>query len=109
MKKSKIPNIVNTAFLSAIVVVSWVFFNVYRTVTKKTVSPVSEKVLSTIDPNLDTQTLSKLKERYYLNEDSIPTIEYKTETSSPSPTASSIPTATSSASPNASPSAIPNP
>jgi hypothetical protein len=106
MKKNKVPGIVTIAILTLITIVFWIFFNVYRVFTIKPPTPVPEEILAPLDPNLDMNVLSKLSERRYVDENTIPDtqIQIRVETTpsfleEPNPTEEAIPTETPTQSP----------
>lgn len=65
MKKTKLPKIITLIILTSITIVFWVFFNIYSTVTKKTITAVPEEILLPINPKLDSEIINQIEERVY--------------------------------------------
>ena len=87
-KNKKTPSLISTLILTTITLVSWVFFSIYRAFVKPQPGVVPPEILEPIDPKLDTDSLNKLKERFYLNEEEVLEITPPPKTETPSPTAS---------------------
>jgi len=104
-KNKKTPSLISTLILTTITLVSWVFFSIYRAFVKPQPVVVPPEILEPIDPELDTDSLNKLKERFYLNEEEVPEITPPPKTETPSPTTS--PTITPSPTNEAVPTATP--
>ncbi|MFC1649406.1 hypothetical protein ACFL2C_01660 [Patescibacteria group bacterium] len=62
MKKSRQPGVVTLAILTALTVILWVFFSVYRALTEELPSQVSPEILEPVNPSLDLETLKKVRE-----------------------------------------------
>ena len=65
MKKNKLPNIVSTAILTLIVILSWIVLSVLRVFTTEPTPPVSADILSPINATLDTNSLEMLENRIF--------------------------------------------
>ena len=63
MKNKKLPSIVILLILTAITVVFWVSFTVYRVFTKKESVVVPSEITAPINPNLDIDTLNEIVTR----------------------------------------------
>lgn len=101
MKNFKLPSLVTIAILTAITVVFWVFFGVYRVFTTQTPPTVTAAISTSISPNLDTKALENIEKRLFLTNDQIgETVIVPNATPTPSiivtPEVTSTPTATSS-------------
>lgn len=112
MKNIKAPKLVTIAMLSMITVVFWVGFEIFRAFTVKPEPPVDAKIILAIDPTLDTATLSKVKNKIFLENSQISDVVLTpAPTTAPeatlAPTIEPIPTATEAATPIASGSATP--
>ncbi len=59
------------AILSMITVVFWVGFEIFRAFTVKTEPLVEAKIISAIDPTLDTATLAKIKTKIFIENSQI--------------------------------------
>lgn len=70
MKKPKAPRLVTVAITTTITVIFWIFFTLYQVLTTKPPSSVAPELLAPIDPTLDTNSLSELKNRVYFEEGS---------------------------------------
>lgn len=109
MKNSKRPPIVKFAILTVIMTLSWVFFSVYSSFTKKPDEPVPEEILNPLNSRLDQNTLSKLRQRFYVDEENIqdtqiiPSTGRPSTTPTPNPTSTPILETTPTVSPTASP------
>jgi hypothetical protein len=113
MKKEKLPNIVTILIFTLVTLVLWLFFSIYRAVTKLQPASVPEEVLTPLNPSLDSTVLREIEKRGYIDESQMPqqAIITPSETSAPqtpSPTPENLieTTATPSASPSASPANI---
>lgn len=110
MKKSRIPSLVTIAILTAITLVFWVFFGVYRAFTTKPSPSIPESILQALSPTLDSNALSKIQSRTFLSEGEIGSATPSaTTTPQPIPTITPTPTSTPSATPTATQSATPTP
>ncbi len=67
----KAPATVTIAVLTAITVIFWVGFEVFRLATKKPEVVVPAEIILPLSPTLDSDALSKLQKRVYLNEGEI--------------------------------------
>jgi hypothetical protein len=63
MKKNKLPNIIILLILTAITVVFWVSFSVYRVFSEKPSETVPEELLLEINPRLDEATIKTINEK----------------------------------------------
>lgn len=72
MKKEKIPSIVSIAILTLITSVFWIFFSVYRIFTSKTFTKIPQEILLPFSPELDLETISKIENRVFIEENQIP-------------------------------------
>ncbi len=80
--KKKLPNSVFTIVLTAITVVSWVFFSIYQTLKKPLPVVVPPEITQPVDPNVGLDAAEKLKNKKYFEEGSFK----ETEIIKPSPT-----------------------
>jgi hypothetical protein len=113
MKKAKLPNIVTVLIFSLATSVLWLFFGIYRAVTKLQPTSVPEEVLTPLNPSLDSQILQEIEKRGYIDENQMPqqAVTAPNETPSlqnPLPTPETLIeiTTTPSASPSANPSSM---
>lgn len=67
----KMPFSVRLLVLTAITVVVWVGFEVYRVLTSEPDPVVPEHILAPISPSLDTSTLNSISQRIHLTEEEI--------------------------------------
>ena len=67
----KAPTTVTIAVLTAITVIFWVGFEVFRLATKKPEVVVPAEIIAPLSPTLDAEALVKLQKRVYLNEEEI--------------------------------------
>jgi hypothetical protein len=70
MKKPNPPKLVTIAVTTTITIVFWIFFTLYQVLTSKAEPSVSEKLLSPIIPELDRESLLKIKDRIFFEEGS---------------------------------------
>lgn len=63
MKNNKLPSIIILLILTAITVIFWVSFTVYRVFTKEDAYVVPEEIIKPIEPRLDTKTLDEVERR----------------------------------------------
>jgi len=75
MKDSKQPGVVTLAILTALTSILWVFFSVIRTLSEEPVSPVSPEILEPINPNLDLETLDRVRDGLVFDEGQTETIQ----------------------------------
>ncbi|HEX8931684.1 MAG TPA: hypothetical protein VF810_00845 [Patescibacteria group bacterium] len=73
-----------------IIVVLWVFSNIYHAYVTTTISPDLQLQITPIDPNFDTATLSKLKSRQVI----VPLFDALNPAATPAGTLTPAPTAT---------------
>lgn len=104
-KQNGIPNIVYLAILTAITVVFWIFFGVYRVFTSQPAPSVSQAILEPLDPNISIDVIDSIEARIYFDESQLPQTVITSPTESPSPSPTEVPLATET--PLASPSASP--
>lgn len=107
----KVPSIITIAVLTAVTIVFWIGFGVYRVFTDQPSEPVSADVLAPLTPTLDLAKLQLLEQRLYLQEGQIgETVLQSQESPQPTPTATPLasPTASPAASPTTSPTASPS-
>lgn len=121
-KKKKLPAIVMIAIMTMITTFVWVGFEVYRALTKSPEISVDAEVIKALDPSLDVQSLTDMRDAVYLQDSDIGNTQFgttpaptetatgqpsstpeATESASPTPTASASATPTSSATPTATP------
>lgn len=84
MKKPKAPKLVTVAIITTITIVIWVFFSVYRVLTKEPETSVPSEILAPINPTLNTNSLDSLETRIYFEEGEVvalptPTPQEETE------------------------------
>lgn len=107
--KQKLPSLVNIAILTVIMIICWVFFEVYRVFTKEPPIVIPPEVLAPLE-NFNPASLEKLKSRFYTEEYSSLKISSPTPRSQPTsrPTTKPSPSGISSSpSPHATSSEIP--
>lgn len=108
MQKEKIPGIISLVILTAITLVCWAFFDIYRVIKKSPPVVVPPEITATFNADLDTAALETVGKRYYVEEMEIkeparaPTELPETSPASTAP-ALTTPLATSSATPSATP------
>lgn len=114
-KKRQYPAIVIFAALTAVTSFIWIGFEVYSTITSKPEPTVPESATAELLPILDTETLSKVSTRLYLEDSEIgetqlsgPTEATSSPVSSETPLPTQTPEATSSAQPSPTPTEVPN-
>lgn len=61
----KTPNLIVFLILTVLVVVSWVFLEIYRSYTAEPSPSVEANVLNDINPKLDTQVIEEIENRIY--------------------------------------------
>jgi hypothetical protein len=117
-KQNSVPNIVYLAILTAITVIFWIFFSVYRVFSNEPTPSVDTSIMEPLSPVFSLETMDQIGQRVYFKEGEIPqtiiTSPSPSESASPTatPTSSpleSIPTASASASPTSSPEVSPSP
>jgi len=74
-RKKPLPTIVILAILTAITTLLWVGFEVYRSLTKEPADSVPPEITAELSPSLDLDTLSKVTQRIYLEDNEIGEIE----------------------------------
>lgn len=92
-KQTKTPSLVTIAILTAVTIIFWIGFGVYRIFTSEPPLPVPKEVVLPLNSNLDTTTLNGLQNKIYFTESQIgaTVIEQFTE---PSPNPEAIETET---------------
>lgn len=115
MKKSKVPNLVFMAILTAITAVFWAFFGVYRIFADKPAPEVPREIVEPMSPDLEKGVIDLIQQRILFEESQIPQTIFLPSpspeaepvpsptpeaTESPSPTPEESPTATISPSPS---------
>jgi hypothetical protein len=118
-KQNSVPNIVYLAILTAITVIFWIFFSVYRVFSNEPTPSVDTSIMEPLSPVFSLETMDQIGQRVYFKEGEIPqTIiaspnpsesASPTAAPTPSPLESAIPTASASASPTSSPEVSPSP
>jgi hypothetical protein len=99
MKKRGTPTVVTTIVLTLITVFFWVGFEVYRSLTIKPTSKVSEEIVTPLEPKIDQTTLDGLGQRLYFQDSDIGNNQTNIATIAPTPTVIAIPSATASSTP----------
>ena len=69
--KTKLPFGVQILTLTLVTVFSWIAFEVYRTVSVKNTATVQPNIINPLDPTISEDLLNSLKDKVYLNENSI--------------------------------------
>jgi hypothetical protein len=109
-KENKIPNIVYLAILTAITVVFWVFFSVYRIFSTQPAPSVAGEILEPLNPGISTEAIDSIETRIYFEEGELPqTIIAPPASESPSPSPTGTPIPSESPSPSPSPSSEESP
>ncbi len=72
MKKNKAPRSVTILILTAITIVFWAIYATYQAVRKIPDLKVDQQLISPLNPDLDVETLDKLKGRNYFEDYQIP-------------------------------------
>jgi hypothetical protein len=94
-ENKRTPNLVSTLIMTTIAIITWVSFSIYKAFVKPEPVVVPPEILEPLDPQLNTDTLNKMKERYLIAEDELPEItpipKSKSESPSPSPFATPTP------------------
>lgn len=103
--KKKLPNLVVLSILTLITSLFWIGFNIYQALTREPSPIVPPDVILQIDPKLDTDTITLMKNKSYPISNAV--IQLATNeplaTSTPTATPTSEATATATAIPLASP------
>ncbi len=89
MKQSKLPNLISVLILTLITVVMWISLNIYRAISTKPAPVVPDEISKPLNPNLDTETITNLGTKIFLNESEIPNVQFNpvlTQTPIPNPT-----------------------
>lgn len=63
MKKNKLPKLVVLMVLTLITTLFWIMFSVYNSYRSEPNVSVTPQMLEPISPNLDSETIVKIKER----------------------------------------------
>lgn len=63
INKHYLNKFLNLTVLTTITVMSWIFFDIYRTVKKNVIPKVLTEQLEPVNPNFDQQTIDMLKQR----------------------------------------------
>ena len=100
MKKNKLPSLITVLILTLLTAVMWVGLSIYRSLSQKPAPPVPQEISNPLTPTLDSDSLTKIQSRIFLNDSQIPEL---TITKSPAPVPIATPTTL------ASPSPIPSP
>lgn len=87
MQKIKAPKLVIIAVVTVATLLVWIIYRFTISIVEKKTSDVPKEILSPIDPNIDTKTLSELNGRLYYSEAQITEGEVIPSTG-PTPTAS---------------------
>lgn len=103
MKKTNLPSLVTISILTAITIILWIFFSVYRVLTAKPAPSVAPGILEPVSPTLERGALDKIETSLFFEESQIPT----TIVSSPIPTLAPSPTPAPEETPTATPTASP--
>ena len=118
MKVKKLPNIVVIGIFTLVTALIWGASDLFRSLSKKPETKVSDEVLEPIDPTLDQETLGKIQNTLFFDAGQIPNLPSPSpspEAASPSPTEAPSTSASASASASvvptntASPSPTPTP
>ena len=112
MRKSKTPNLVTIAILTAITAVFWVFFSVYRVFTGEPSPSVPAEILEPVNPTLDDAVINAMEGRiYFAPGETFTRIEIASPEASPTeaPTIAPSPSPSPTSTPTASPSVSPTP
>jgi len=88
MQKTKLPNLITILVITLITIVMWIGFSIYRAITTPPEPSVSQTVSATLDPTLDTGTVSKIESNLFFSGSQIPQTTFS---ASPSPAASAAP------------------
>jgi len=78
--KKKIPSVVVIAVLTVITILTWIFFEVYQTLTTPPTLEIPPEVLAPITPTLDSQSLDRLQQSVFFEDSEIVPIILPTST-----------------------------
>ena len=92
--KKKPPSIVVLATLTVITILTWIFYEVYQALTTPPSLEIQQEVLAPITPTLDSQSLDKLQQSVFFEDQEILPITLPTPTPIPlaTPTEETSPT-----------------
>lgn len=93
MKKTKLPNIVAVLILTLITVVMWVSFSIYRAVVSTPAAVVPAAVSQPLTPSLDSEAMTLLESRVFIDESQIPdsVVTQTSLSATPAPVATPVP------------------
>lgn len=71
-KKFKLgKNALVLSIVTLITVLSWIFFEVYRTMVKSTIPQLTQEQMKVLSPKINTTTVQTLKSRLFLSEEEL--------------------------------------
>ena len=84
MKRKSNQNILTIALLTLFIVVTWLGFDIYRSIHKPTLSKILEKQIKKLQPEFDTKTLNNLKQRKRISQKELTILKEPIKEASPS-------------------------
>lgn len=93
MKKSRIPKQITILILTLLTTILWVGLDIYRTLTIKPTTPVSESISKPLIPMIDSETIQSIESSTYFSNSEIPPISV-TPPTLPEPTSAATPAPT---------------
>ncbi|NMB83047.1 MAG: hypothetical protein GYA14_14640 [Ignavibacteria bacterium] len=91
MNKKKLPGLISILILTAITVVMWVAFDIYRAIKKTPQTNIPENISKSFVPSLDTDVIKNVENKIFFDESQVPD---EIVSSSPTPKSSAIPNPT---------------
>ena len=83
--KNKTPSVVIIAVLTVITIITWIFYEVYQALTTPPPLEVSQEILAPITPAFDSQSLGRLQESVFFEDEQITTLTLSLPTTTPTP------------------------
>ena len=74
MKKTKTPRLVTISVTTTVTIIFWVFFGLYSILITPPKIDIDQKLLTSLNPTLDTDTLRTLKNRVFFDEGDVKNI-----------------------------------
>ena len=104
MKKNSLPKPITILILTLLTALVWVGLSIYRSIAIKPTTPVSENILKSLDPTLDTETMQKIEAATFIQDSEIPPLGVggpvnTTPVPSQTPSSTALPESSPSASP----------
>ena len=86
MKKDKNPSYIKIGIFTVITTLCWIFFSAYRTLTSKPAPALSNQVLATFSPDLNTVKIEEMQGRIFFAEGETEPVIGQIPTPTPEPT-----------------------